>query len=69
MAEPSGNRGFALPRAEQTLSRRAVALELLATVTLTVSLIAAVTVMSIDDKPLARSDRLGQLTSAPPPGR
>ncbi len=57
MAELSGNPGFAPPRAEQTLSRRrAVALELIATLALTVSLVVAATAVSIGDRSLARGD-------------
>jgi hypothetical protein len=55
MAELTGNRGFAPPRAEQTLSRRrALALELIATGALTVSLIVAAAAVSVGDRSLAR---------------
>jgi len=57
MAELTGNPGFAPPRAEQTLSKRHVAaLELIATVALTVSLVVAATAVSIGDRLLARGD-------------
>jgi hypothetical protein len=57
MAELTGNPGFAPPRAEQMLSRRhAVALELIATVALTVSLFVAAAAVSIGDRSLARGD-------------
>lgn len=58
MIDLSGNSGFAPPRAEQNLSRRrAHALELIATAALTVSLIVAVTAVSIGDRTLARGSR------------
>jgi hypothetical protein len=48
MAELPGNAGFAPPRTVKTLSkRRAVAIELMATVALTASLIVAATAVSI----------------------
>lgn len=57
MAELTGNPGFAPPRAEQTLSKRHLAaLELIATVALTVSLVVAATAVSIGDRLLARVD-------------
>ena len=60
MAELTSNSGFAPPRAEQMLSRRrAVALELIATVALTVSLVVAATAVSIGDRLLARGDVIG----------
>jgi hypothetical protein len=61
MSDLSGNSGFAPPRAEETLSRRrAHALELIATAALTVSLIVAVTAVSIGDRTLARGYLAGQ---------
>jgi len=60
MAKLTGNPGFAPPRAEQTLSKRHVAaLELIATVALTVSLVVAATAVSIGDRLLARGDVIG----------
>jgi len=60
MAELTGNPGFAPPRAEQTLSKRHLAaLELIATVALTVSLVVAATAVSIGDRLLARGDVIG----------
>lgn len=59
MAELTGNPGFALPRAKQTLSRRrAMALELIATAALTVSLIVAATAVSMGNRLLARDDSI-----------
>ena len=56
MTELTGNPGFA-PRTEQMLSRRRMAaLELIATVSLTVSLVVAATAVSIGDRSLARGD-------------
>jgi hypothetical protein len=61
MTELTGNPGFAPPRAEQMLSRRhAVALELIATVALTVSLVVAATAVSMGDRSLARGDVVGR---------
>jgi hypothetical protein len=55
MTELTGSPGFAPPRAEQRQSRRqAIALELIATGALTVSLIVAATAVSMGDRPLAR---------------
>jgi hypothetical protein len=54
MAELTGSPGFAAPLAGNTLSRRrAVALELVATVTLTVSLVIAATAVSLGNRSLA----------------
>ncbi len=54
MIEPTGSPGFAPPLAGQTQSRRrAVALELIATVTLTVSLVVAATAVSLGNRSLA----------------
>jgi len=56
MTEPTGHLGFAPPRAERALSRRrAATLELLATVTLTVSLVVAATAVSLGKRSLASS--------------
>jgi len=63
MTELTGNSGFAPPRAEQTLTRRrAHTLDLIATATLTVSLIVAATAVSIGDRTLAR----GHAAERPP---
>ena len=65
MAELTGNPGFAPPRAEQTLSKRHVAaLELIATVALTVSLVVAATAVSIGDRLLARGDVIAASVAA-----
>jgi hypothetical protein len=57
MAELTGNPGFARPRAERTqLRRRAIALELIATGALTVSLIVAATAVSMGDRSLVRGN-------------
>jgi len=56
MTELAGKPGFASHSAERTLSkRRAVALELVATVALTVSLIVAATAVSLGNKSSTRS--------------
>ncbi len=55
MAELTGNPGFAPPRAEKTLSkRRLAALELIATVALTLALVVAATAVAMANKSLAR---------------
>jgi hypothetical protein len=57
MAEPTGNLGFAPPRARKALSkRRAAALALMATVGLTVSLVVAATAVSMGNRSFARSE-------------
>jgi len=57
MAELTDKPGFAPPRAENTLSRRrAIGLELIATVALTVSLIVAATAVSIGNRSLTQGD-------------
>jgi len=57
MAELTGHPGFAPPKPKQTLTRRrAAAMELIATLALTVSLVVAVTAVSIGNKSLARAD-------------
>ena len=56
MAELTGKPGFASPRAQKALSKRAVGLELLATVALTVSLVVAATAVSLGNRSLVRGD-------------
>jgi hypothetical protein len=57
MAELTANLGFAPLRTEKTLSRRrAAAIELIATFSLTVSLVVAVTAVSLGNRSLARID-------------
>lgn len=54
MTELTGSPGFAPPLAGKKLSRRrAVALELVATVTLTISLVVAATAVSLGNRSLA----------------
>jgi len=54
MTELSGSPGFAAPLAGKTRSRRrAVAIELVATVTLTISLVVAATAVSLGNRSLA----------------
>ena len=55
MAKLIGQPGFAPPRAEQALSHRP-AVELIATLALTVSLIVAATAVSMANRSLARGD-------------
>ena len=58
MTELSGSHGFT-PRAETSLSkRRTLAIELIATVALTVSLVVAATAVSLGNRSLARGDAL-----------
>jgi hypothetical protein len=57
MAELAGNPGFTAPKLEETLSRRhAVAIELIATLALTVSLVVAATAVSMGNRALTRGD-------------
>ncbi len=57
MPELTGNSGFASPKPKQTLTRgHAAAMELIATLALTVSLVVAVTAVSIGNKSLARAN-------------
>jgi hypothetical protein len=57
MAELAGNPGFAAPKLEETRSRRhAVAIEMIATLSLTVSLVIAATAVSLGNRALTRVD-------------
>ena len=74
MTEPTGNLGFAPPRANKALSRRrTAAVELIATVALTVSLVIAATAVSVGNRALIRGEGterpLAQIPAAVPSGR
>ena len=71
MAELTGQPGFAPLKAQQTGLRRrqAIAIELLATATLTVSLVVAATAVSMGNKLLYRGDRLQTTIAYSPPSR
>ena len=57
MAELTGSPGFAPPKLEKALYRNhAVALELIATLALTVSLVVAATAVSLGNRSLARGN-------------
>jgi hypothetical protein len=57
MAELAGNPGFAPQQLEETQSRRhAVALELIATLALTISLVVVATAVSLGNRALTRGD-------------
>ena len=62
MAELNGQPGFTPPKRQQTGPRRrqAIMIELLATATLTVSLVVAATAVSMGNKLLSRGDALEQ---------
>jgi hypothetical protein len=61
MAELTGSPGFAPPKPAKALSRNhPVALELIATLALTVSLIVAATAVSLGNRSLARGDFAAQ---------
>ena len=64
MAELTGQPGFAPPKKQQTGSRRrqATTIELIATATLTVSLVVAATAVSMGNKLLTRGDMLEKTT-------
>lgn len=66
MTELSGSPGFAAPLAGKKLSRRrAVPLELVATVTLTISLVVAATAVSLGNRSLVERP-LAAAPTAPP---
>jgi len=67
MTEPIGNLGFAPPRADKALSRRrTAALELVATVTLTISLVVAATAVSMGKRASARGEMVERSLVAMP---
>jgi hypothetical protein len=68
MAELTGEPGFAPPKKQRTGSRRrqATMIELLATATLTVSLVVAATAVSMGNKVLTRGDLLEKTTVQSP---
>jgi hypothetical protein len=60
MAELTGVPGFAPPRRDNTASRRrAAAIELIATVGLTISLVVAATAVSLGNRTLTRGELIG----------
>jgi hypothetical protein len=71
MAELTGQPGFAPPKAQQTGMRRrqAIMIELLATATLTVSLVVAATAVSMGNKLLSRGDVLEKTVAHIAPSR
>ncbi len=64
MTELSGNPGFAPPKGDTTRSRRR-ALELFATLTLTVCLVVAATAVSMGNRLLTRSEVMQRATVPP----
>jgi hypothetical protein len=67
MAELPGTPGFVASRTEQKLSKsRAVAVELIATVALTASLIIAATAVSFGNRSLARGELVDSSTAQIP---
>lgn len=67
MIEPIGNLGFAPPRADKARSRRRIAaLELVATVTLTISLVVATTAVSMGKRSLTRGEMVERALVAMP---
>jgi hypothetical protein len=71
MTELTGQPGFAPPEKQRTGSRRrqATMIELIATVTLTVSLVVAATAVSMGNKLLTRGDLLEKTTVLSPQPR
>ncbi len=65
MSELSGHPGFAPPRATRLMVRRVAALELAATLALTVSLIVAATAVSVGNKALKNSADGSRSAAAP----
>jgi hypothetical protein len=69
MAELTGNPGFA-PRTEKTVSRRrAAAIEVIATVGLTVSLVVAATAVSLGNRSLTRGEFIDRRSMQTPIGQ
>ena len=67
MAELTGSPGFAPPRAGKTsLTRRAFALELIATAALTVSLVVAATAVSLGNRSSVRTEWVERPSLAAP---
>ena len=67
MTELTGSPGFVAPRAGKTsLTRRALALELIATAALTVSLVVAATAVSLGNRSLARVEFVERPSLAAP---
>jgi hypothetical protein len=56
MAAPTGGIGFAPPRRDNRLARRTAAVELIATISLTVSLVVAATAVSLGNRALSRGN-------------
>jgi hypothetical protein len=71
MAELTGEPGFAPPKAQQagTRRRQAIMIELLATATLTVSLVVAATAVSMGNKLLGHGDVLEKTVAHIAPSR
>ncbi len=70
MAELTGTPGFAPPKPEQTLTRRyADAVQLVATLALTVCLVVAATAVSMGQKSLTRASLLDRPAIQAPMGR
>jgi hypothetical protein len=69
MAELTGDPGFAAPQKENTLSRkRAAAIELIAMVGLTISLVIAATAVSLGNRSLTRGESLDRGSAQAPVG-
>jgi hypothetical protein len=66
MTEPTGNLGFAPPADKALWRRRTAALELVATVTLTISLVVAATAVSMGKRSLARGEMVERALAAMP---
>jgi hypothetical protein len=69
MAELTGSPGFAPPRSENTRARkRAAAVELIATVGLTISLVVAATAVSLGNRSLIRGEFIERGSAQTPVG-
>jgi len=66
MTKVAGGLGFTLPRSKRTSSRRRTIIEVIATLSLTVSLVIAATAVSVGKRALMRDDAIGR-PSAPGP--
>lgn len=68
MTDPTGGLGFTPPRSKRALSRRRMIIEIIATLSLTVSLVIAAAAVSIGNRVLTRDDAIGRPSASGPVG-
>jgi len=68
MTELTGGLGFTPPRSKRALSRRRTIIEIIATLSLTVSLVIAATAVSIGNRALTRDDAIARPPAPGPVG-